>query len=204
MTGLALEVVGYLASVLIAVSLMMTSVVRLRIVNLIGSLTFVVYGILIDALPVVAANVLIIVVNLVFLRRLLFVPEAFEVVPVPSDSPILERFLARYSSDMSSFFAPYAPGPGDLCLLVFDDLTPVGLLVGTDETAGRLRVRIDYAGPGYRDLRLGRFLYRDGAVELTGRGFRSLVSDPGSATHRAYLERMGYRLEDGVMVVHLT
>ena len=80
MSGIAAEALGYAASALIAVSLMMTSVLRLRVVNLIGSVAFLVYGVLIGAVPVVVANVVIVVVNLVFLRRLLFVSEAFGVL----------------------------------------------------------------------------------------------------------------------------
>jgi hypothetical protein len=38
------EVIGYLASLLVVASLAMTSVVRLRILSLAGSLTFIVYG----------------------------------------------------------------------------------------------------------------------------------------------------------------
>lgn len=188
-----LEVLGYTASALIAASLMMTSVVRLRVVNLVGSATFLLYGVLIEAPPVVVANAFIVVVHVVFLRRMLLVPESFQVVAVPSDSPILRRFVDRYAADMATFFRPYEPAPGDLCLLVFDDLTPVGLFVGCDEEPGTMQVEIDYASPGYRDLRLGRFLYGNGARELTTRGYRSLISDPGSPPHRRYLERMGFR-----------
>ena len=46
------EMVGYLGSVLVAVSLMMKSLWRLRIINLVGASFFTVYGLLIGALPV--------------------------------------------------------------------------------------------------------------------------------------------------------
>ncbi len=51
-----IEIIGYVASVLIAVSLTMTNVVRLRIINLIGCLLFSFYGFVIDALPVALMN----------------------------------------------------------------------------------------------------------------------------------------------------
>ncbi|HEY5684046.1 MAG TPA: hypothetical protein VIY70_01610 [Acidimicrobiia bacterium] len=200
MSGVAAEALGYAASALIAVSLMMTSVLRLRVVNLIGSVAFLVYGVLIGAVPVVVANVVIVVVNLVFLRRLLFVSEAFGVLAVPHDSPVLLRFMDRYSSDMATFFDPHEPSPGDLCLLVFDDLMPVGLFVGSDDGAARMRVEIDYATPGYRDLGLGRFFYRDRAEELSARGYHSLISDPGTGAHRRYLEHMGFIPEGDQLV----
>ena len=44
--AMALELVGYLGSFLVLVSMLMTSVVRLRVINLIGSAVFTVYAIL--------------------------------------------------------------------------------------------------------------------------------------------------------------
>ena len=50
------ELIGYLASALIVVSLAMRSVVRLRTISLVGSVTFVVYGLLIGSWPVVVSR----------------------------------------------------------------------------------------------------------------------------------------------------
>ena len=46
------EVIGYAASLIILVSLLMTNVYRLRLINLAGSLCFSLYGWLIGAWPV--------------------------------------------------------------------------------------------------------------------------------------------------------
>jgi len=50
------EMIGYIGSVIILVSLLMTNVYRLRQINLIGSLIFAVYGWLIGAWPVLAIH----------------------------------------------------------------------------------------------------------------------------------------------------
>ncbi|MEO1643805.1 MAG: hypothetical protein AAFR67_01365, partial [Chloroflexota bacterium] len=57
------EIVGYIASALVAVSLLMTSILRLRIINLIGAIVFVVYGVLIVAYPIVLTNAIIVCIN---------------------------------------------------------------------------------------------------------------------------------------------
>ncbi len=51
-----IDLLGFAGSGLIIVSLTMTSMVRLRFVGLAGALLFVVYGLWIGALPVVATN----------------------------------------------------------------------------------------------------------------------------------------------------
>ena len=64
-----LELLGYLASILIAISLMMRSLNKLRIINLVGSLLFTVYGFTIGAYPVAALNAFIVLVNVYYLQK---------------------------------------------------------------------------------------------------------------------------------------
>ena len=63
--GIALvEWVGYAASIFIVLSLTMTNIVRLRIINTIGCILFVIYGVVVGALPVVLSNAAIVLINL--------------------------------------------------------------------------------------------------------------------------------------------
>jgi hypothetical protein len=64
-----LELVGYLASVLVAISLMMLSLNKLRVINLSGSLLFTVYGFTIGAYPVAVLNAFIVLVNIFYLQK---------------------------------------------------------------------------------------------------------------------------------------
>ncbi|MFS4457375.1 uroporphyrinogen decarboxylase [Maribacter sp. 2304DJ31-5] len=66
-----IEVLGYLASVLIAVSLMMASMIRLRVFNLIGAFLFGTYGVLIGAFPVAFLNYFIALTNVYYLWKIL-------------------------------------------------------------------------------------------------------------------------------------
>ena len=52
-----IEILGYVATVLVAGSFLLSSVLHLRIVNSIGSSLYAVYGALIDSFPVVLLNV---------------------------------------------------------------------------------------------------------------------------------------------------
>lgn len=64
------EWLGYAAALLVVISLVMTDIKRLRIINLIGCFLFVAYGILIGAYPVAAMNAVAAVVNLYHLFKL--------------------------------------------------------------------------------------------------------------------------------------
>lgn len=65
-----IEWIGYAASVLIVISLIMTSVVKLRIVNTAGCALFVFYGFVVGAYPVAISNLLIVLINLYHLYKL--------------------------------------------------------------------------------------------------------------------------------------
>ena len=61
------EWVGYLAMTVLLVSFMMKNVTKLRIINSVGCLFFVVYGLLISQYPIVITNLAIILINFYYL-----------------------------------------------------------------------------------------------------------------------------------------
>ena len=64
------EVIGYTGTALILLSMMMTSVVRLRILNMSGSVFSMIYGALCGTWPVFLLNLCMIIINLIQLIRL--------------------------------------------------------------------------------------------------------------------------------------
>ncbi|WP_211227171.1 hypothetical protein [Saccharospirillum impatiens] len=65
-----LELYGYLGSALIAVSLMMSDIRKLRWINLVGAGSFASYGLLISSWPVAILNGFIVLIDVVHLWQL--------------------------------------------------------------------------------------------------------------------------------------
>jgi uncharacterized protein with PQ loop repeat len=62
------ELVGYIASLVLIVSFMMKNVKTLRIVNSVGAILFVAYGILLNiSWPIIITNIFILMANLYYL-----------------------------------------------------------------------------------------------------------------------------------------
>ena len=63
------EWIGYLAMATVLISFLMKSIIKLRIVNSIGCLLFVFYGILLNpiSIPIILTNVIIFCINLFYL-----------------------------------------------------------------------------------------------------------------------------------------
>lgn len=64
------EILGYLASVFVAISLLMSDIKWLRYVNSVGCVLFVIYGTLIGAYPVAAMNAFCLLINIYHLWKL--------------------------------------------------------------------------------------------------------------------------------------
>lgn len=192
------ELVGYLASALIVVSLAMTSVVRLRIISLLGSITFVVYGILIQSIPIVITNALIAVINVWYLRKE-FAPGSASgvglgVSHIRPDSPFLADFVDFHLADIHRSQPDFRiPTNDDVTTLLLNrDGLPAGLLIG-QRHGSSLTIDLDYVLGPYRDSRLGRWLYGAGADVFRADGITELRSAGTTDIHRKYLERVGFR-----------
>ncbi|EJG1885913.1 YgjV family protein [Vibrio parahaemolyticus] len=64
------EILGYAALIMVAISLTMKDIVKLRILNFIGCALFTAYGLMIDSWPVVLTNGFIACVNVYFLAKM--------------------------------------------------------------------------------------------------------------------------------------
>lgn len=58
-----IEIIGYLASIVLLLSFLKKDIKQLRIVNSIGCALFVTYGVLLSSYPIVITNLAIILIN---------------------------------------------------------------------------------------------------------------------------------------------
>ncbi len=199
MSDFALELLGYVASAFVVASLAMTSVLKLRILSMIGSTTFLVYGLLIDSIPVAITNGVIMVINLVFLYRLVSYEAQFDVVEVDPGSKFLERYLEHNANDIDAVWPGYRYElhSDQLRLVVFRDMVPAGVFIASVEGTTAV-VELDFAGRDYRDLKNARVLFGRGRGVLREHGLERVVTRAETALHRRFLERFGF-VRDGDM-----
>jgi GNAT superfamily N-acetyltransferase len=194
-----LEFIGYLGSVLIAISLTMKSLVRLRLINLAGALVFTIYGLLIRAYPVAALDGIIVAIDLYYLLQMWRQKDYFKLLEVSHDSAYLRSFVEFYRKEIAVFFPNYTfnPDADDLAVFVLRNMVPAGVLV-VHRDGEQARVVLDFVIPGYRDFRAGRFLFEESAEFFRKHGLTRFVSEAGIARHESYLRRMGFELRNGL------
>jgi hypothetical protein len=187
--------IGYLGSAFVVTSLAMRSILKLRLIGLAGAVTFMAYGYLIGAWPVVWTNVVIVLIHLHFLREIRRTDEYFKVLQVRRESNYLRYFLDHFAEDIEAAWPgfEFEPEEGILTLFILRDLVPAGLFVAKVIDADTLELRLDYAIPGYRDFKIGRYLYsRD---VLRDSGYSTIVARPKGDRAADYLSKMGFKRE---------
>jgi hypothetical protein len=189
------ELIGYVASVLVAISLMMSSILRLRLINLAGATFFAAYGFLIGSTPVAAVNVFIVGVNVYYLVRIFGAREYFHILEVQPDSEYLRHFLDFCRSDIARYLPDFdgSVRGSDLVFFTLRDVVPAGLVIGNPQPDGTLLVRLDYVLPRFRDFKVGEFVYGQRAAFFRAKGIRRLVARARTTEHARYLLRMGFR-----------
>lgn len=188
-----IQIIGYIGSALIGISLMMSSIVRLRIINFFGASVFSTYGFIIGAYPVGILNGFIVVVDLYYLLEIFLKKkeEYFHVLEVKTNSDYLKYFLNYYEKDIKKFIPSFTFLPCDSChvMFVLRNTVPAGLVIFEYTDNDSIHVRLDYAIPGYRDFKMGKYVFDE---IFKKRKVKTIYSDPGSEKHKSYLRKMGF------------
>lgn len=191
------ELVGYLGSVFVVTSLLMTRILRLRTISLLGSITFLIYAVLIGSIPIAITNVVLMVINITFLIRATRATEWFFLLEVRPESLYLAEFLRFYGDDIAGRHPDWDGEiqSEDVTALVLRDMQPAMALVARPE-GDEMHVRLDYGAPRFRDYRMGRFLYGSNLDFFTEKGFSRVSVEPVSDHQRQYLSKMGFSETD--------
>lgn len=153
-----LEWIGYLASAFVLLSLTMSSVVRLRWINMIGAILFSFYGFMIASLPVGIMNALIVIANIYNLKKLYASKDSFTAIAVKDNLDLLNHFLSYYAKDVAKFYPYFEQQEGQRGFFVLRNMVVARIFIGRIE-GSRFYIDLDYALPAYRDFKVGKYLY---------------------------------------------
>lgn len=189
-----LEWMGYLASLIVLVSLVMSSIKKLRWINLIGSLLFAIYGFIIGAIPVGVMNVGIVLINVYYLVGMYKSSDYFNVLEVDAKDAYLTYFMDFYKDNMAAFMdvSTLDFSQSTLRYFVLRNSQPAGLFVATAKAPGTLAIDLDYVIPAYRDFKVANFLFENQKETFKQKGYHTFVATSTKKEHIHYLLRMGF------------
>ena len=189
-THMIVEIIGYIGSAFVLISFLMSSVVKLRVLNMIGGVIFGTYAMLIHSYPTAIMQLCLILINLYSLVRLKKDSRHFALIDGRRDEAFVEYMLEYYKEDIRQYF-PRTEAEGkeaDAAYLVCCDAVPAGILLGKKSGQDTVEIICDYSTPTYRDCSVGKYLYS----RLPEMGIHKLVFPGEAGGHEEYLKKMGF------------
>jgi hypothetical protein len=204
----ALDIVGWISSILVVWSLMQARVLRFRVMNLVGAALATVVNAMLGIWPFAAMNGVIAVIDAYWIWRLTrerHDVNAYDVVEVGIDDAYLHHVLRVNAEDVAATHPAFSQaGPAEphgeehgvagarrSAFLVLRGDETVGMVLVRDAGAGVALVELDYVTERFRDFTPGEFVYRRSGV-FADKGFTTLVVDvePGTGD---YYRRVGFQ-----------
>lgn len=201
-TRMMIEMAGYFGSALVLVSFLMVSVVKLRVINALGSLIFAIYALIIQSYPTALMNFCLVGINIFYLVRFQNTGKHYHLISGTAEDAFFRYVLGFYKEDIKHCFPTLQleKHQVDVAYIVCSETTPAGLFLGSRRADGALEIALDYSIPAYRDYSVEEYLY----AKLQKEGFTKLIYTENPDKHEPYLKKMGFVQEDGVFVKRLS
>ncbi len=198
-----IELVGYTGSLLVIISMLMTSLTKLRVVNSIGCIVFATYALIIKSYPTAAMQACLLIINCIGLYNLSKNKKQYSITELKNGDSYINFFIESYKNDIEKFFPKVG---GFSATSVSDDKakifmtvtgsTTVGIMLARKVTDDTLEIDLDYTVPAYRDCSAGKFLFE----YLEEKGWKKLLAKNDVAEHKEYLNKMGFKAQGDYFV----
>ena len=187
---------GYLASLMLIIALLVNNDVKFRWFSAFGSLSFILYGTLLHAIPVLITNVTLFSINIYYLIKIYRRQENFDIIEFTGDEKLSVKFLHFYQKDINAHFPDFTTDllKGNLNFVVLRDLVIANMFCARLEENGDAEVLLNYTLPRYRDYKVGSYIFEKEKQFLLSKGVKKImykkVTHP---RHLAFLKVMGFK-----------
>lgn len=188
------QYIGYLASLLLGVSLMMRNDLKFRWFNTLGCFVFTIYGIALNAFPVTLANGALFIINLYYLIKIYKTKEDFKIVSFSTNNELIKKFLDYYKADIQLYFPEYTiQEPHNISFFVLRDMAIANVFVAELDADGNAWVKINYTVPKYRDFQVGKYIFEKDKKYLAEKGVKRVVyANVFKPSHLSFLKTVGF------------
>ncbi len=200
-----LEILGYVASLVVLISLVMSSIKRLRWINLFGAVLFSAYGFMINSIPTGLMNLGIVFINIYYLVQIYSKEDYFTYLIVNHESRFLRKLLKTQTEEVEKFFPGFdlnTVTEEHFCFISLRNLNAAGVLI-LKPSGEELEVVVDYALKQYRDFKTTMFIIEREAKHILEKGFNKVSFKINDSSQMKYLSKMGYTKENDKFVYNI-
>ena len=162
------------------------------------AISFILYGILIHAFPIVLTNAVLLIINIYFLIKIYRRQEKFDLVEFTKDAALIPEFMSFYKKDINLYFPGFImeDKEEEIKFVVLRDIVIANIFVAAVDDKGNAFVKINYTVPKYRDYKVGRFLFDEGKTFLQSKGIKKLIyKEVSNGNHEKFIKAMGFKKE---------
>lgn len=169
-----LEIFGYIGTVLVIISMMMTSFLKFRVINMCGGLISFAYAVFTETWPVALLNVCLICINFVQTMRQLRKNDKFAFSETSASDGAFKYFISYFKDDVEKFTDNVVSvlNENDSVYLIFSASRIVGFIAG-EKNEARYNVKMCYVIPENRDNDILKSLF----AYLKKEGIDTLCTD---------------------------
>ncbi len=192
---------GYIASLIILISLLSSSILKLRWINLVGALLFAIYGYLISSIPTTLMNLGIVIINIYYLYKMYSSKEFFQILEIHEKSDYFNLFVDFNKEDINTFFKEpeFTIDENTIAFFILRDMVPAGLFIGTKK-GDSLNIQLDFVTRAFRDFKVGKYIFDEHKEFFIHKNIKKLVSITDNVKHQEYLTKMGFVKENNEYV----
>lgn len=194
---------GYLASMVVLVSLTMSSIIKLRIINFIGCLLFASFAYFIDSVPTIFMNLSIACINIYYLYQIYNNKEEFKIIRAEVSSEYFEHFISVNRQEIEQQTSIDDLKSSDQSFYMLRNNNIAGVLAGKNEQDGIFTIVLDYVTPQYRDFKLGSYYFNQYPAFLKEKGINILKAYADNKEHHTYLQKMGFKQSNDSANIYL-
>jgi hypothetical protein len=198
MIDVVAQVLGYLASVLLAISLLVNNDLKFRWLNTFGNVSFISYGVIINAFPLILTNSILLLINLYRLVKIYKTEEDFDLLEFNEGGKLIDKFLSFHEADIKQYFPGYDlyEKNNNLKFIVLRDMAIANIFVASVSEDGTAIVKINYTVAKYRDYKVGKFIFDKEKSYLLSKGVKALLYEEiYNKHHEKFLLKMGFKRE---------
>lgn len=183
---------GYLSSAVILVSLMMSSIVKLRWINLLGAMMFAAFGFMIGSIPTGSLNLGIAIIDMYYLVRIYRTRDELAIVSADPHGEYFKHFWRVNRGEIERFFGQVQVEQKDRVFFYLRNNNTAGVLIGFRESPESFRIKVDYVTPQYRDFRIGQYFIAEAQLRTVLPSVTALKTTTENPAHQKYLARVGF------------
>lgn len=193
--------IGYIASGFLAISLLVNNDFKFRWINALGCVFFIIYGLMIQAFPIVLTNAFLLCINLYYIIKIYKAHEDFDIIEFSGEEKIVNKFLNFYDKDIKVYFPGFSfeKKEANINFMVLRNLVIANIFVAELQKDGTALVKLNYTIPRYRDFKVGRFIFHKEKKFLLSRGVVRIVYDTvANKGHEKFLKVNGFEKRNGL------